>query len=307
MRIVSLDGGGIKGILTARILERLEAAQPGWLSKVDLFAGTSTGGILALALASGMTPTQCVALYRENGATIFASRGIGDMLAGGLDEMFRADYAQDGLRKVLEQHFGDKKIKDLGRRVLIPALDLRRWCPKFFDREHDGDARVVDVALATASAPTYFPSHGWASGQDMTCYADGGLFANNPSDSAVAYAASRVPLKSVRLLSVGTGATAPPPPKPMLDGEAQIDWGYTQWILSSPHYLLSALFDGSVAASHFRARQQLAERYCRVQPELSGHFEMDDCSKINDLLVAADRQPLDDAARWILERWNSEV
>ncbi len=304
MKIVSLDGGGIKGILTARILERLEVAQPGWLASTDLFAGTSTGGILALALASGMSATECVDLYRTNGKAIFANRGVGDALAGGLDEIFRADYAQDGLRNVLEKTFGAMKLKDLEKDVLIPALDLRRWCPKFFDKKHDSDTKVVDVALATSSAPTYFPAHGWASGQDMTCYADGGLFANNPSDSALAYvSAAGVDVSDARLISFGTGATSPPAPKAMLDGQAQLDWGHNQWILSAPHYLLSALFDGSVAASHFRARQQLGRRYCRVQPTLDGHVEMDAHEKIESLLVAGDRFPLDDVAAWILGHW----
>jgi len=304
MKIISLDGGGIKGILTARIMERLEAAQPGWIAQADIFAGTSTGGILALALASGMSATECVDLYRLNGKAIFASRGIGDALAGGLDEIFRADYAQDGLRGVLEKTFGDKKLKDLKKRVLIPALDFRRWCPKFFDKEQDGEERIVDVALATSSAPTYFPSHGWAAGQDVTCYADGGLFANNPSDSALAYAsAAGSDISKARLISFGTGATAPPAPKAMLDGQAQLDWGYNQWILSGPHYLLSALFDGSVAASHFRSREQLGERYCRVQPALDGHVEMDDHEKIQDLLVAGDRHSLDNTATWLLGHW----
>lgn len=302
MRIVSIDGGGIKGVLTARLLERLESACPGWVSRTDLFAGTSTGGIIALALASGMTPAECVELYRENGRTIFASRGVGDALSGGLDELVRADYSQDGLRSVLEKVFGGKRLRDLQKRVLIPALDMRRWCPKFFDREHDGDLRVVDVALATSSAPTYFPSHGWLTGKDVTCYADGGLFANNPSDSALAYAASQKGSRPT-LLSLGTGATSPPPPKGMLDGETKLDWGHNQWILSSPHYLLSALFDGTVAASHFRSRQQLGDRYCRVQPELTGHVELDDHEKIPELLVAADRFPLDDVTAWIMRRW----
>jgi predicted acylesterase/phospholipase RssA len=308
MLIGCVDGGGIKGILTARLMERLESMCPGWVARTDLFAGTSTGGIIALALASGMTPAECVELYRENGKVIFASRGIGDALSGGLDELVRADYAQDGLRSVLEKTFGDKKLADLNKRVLIPALDLRRWGPKFFDREHDGDLRVVDVALATSSAPTYLPSHGWATGKDVTCYADGGLFANNPSDSALAYVAastkySRRPADT-RMLSFGTGASSPPPPKGMLDGDTQLDWGHNQWILSSPHYLLAALFDGTVAASHFRSKQQLGDHYCRVQPDLTCHVELDAHEKIPDLLVAADRFPLDDVAAWIIRHWN---
>lgn len=304
MRIVSLDGGGIKGIATARSLERLEAKVPGWISKADVYAGTSTGGILALALAAGVSPTECVELYRANGAEIFASRGLSDKLAGSMDEIFRANYGQEGLKRVLQRTFGDMRLRDLKKKVLIPAFDFRRWCPKFFDCEKDGDLSVVDVALATSSAPTYFPAHGWATGKDVTCYADGGLFANNPSDSALAYVvAVGVPIADIRLISFGTGANSPPAPKPMLDGHTSLDWGFRQWILSEPHYLLTALFDGTVSASHFRTRQQLRENYCRVQPILTRHIELDNYEKIPDLLVVADRMNLDDVVAWILSRW----
>ena len=75
--VLSLDGGGIRGVLTARLLERLERAQP-FLHRVDLVAGTSTGGILALGLAHALTPAQLVALYVEHGASIFGSRDLLD-------------------------------------------------------------------------------------------------------------------------------------------------------------------------------------------------------------------------------------
>ena len=70
-RILSLDGGGIRGVLTARLLERLAAAHPEFLPSVDLFAGTSTGALLAVALAKGRTPAELVQLYRKNGPRIF--------------------------------------------------------------------------------------------------------------------------------------------------------------------------------------------------------------------------------------------
>jgi len=307
MRIASFDGGGIKGIMTARILQRLEAAVPGTVASVDVFAGTSTGGIIALALAAGLTPDQCVELYRQNGKEIFASRGLLDLLSLGIDEVFRADYAPDGLRKALEQAFGDRRLGDLPKDVLIPAFDLRRWTPKFFDREHDADARVVDVALATSSAPTYFPAHGWTKGESVTCYADGGLFANNPSDSAIAFALSRkVDVSDMRLISFGTGDTAPPAPRDMLAGKTDLDWGYRDWIARSPHYLLTALLDSGSEASHFRSREQLGGNYCRVQPVLSEHIELDSADKIGDLLVAGERHDLTAVADWVEKVWGAK-
>ncbi len=302
MRILSLDGGGIKGTMTARLLERLETYHPKWIESVDLFAGTSTGGILALALASGLKPAECVELYRANGKAIFAGRGFFDKITGGI---VRADYTQDGLRGVLTKYFGDKRLKDLEKDVLVPAFDMRRWCPKFFDRGHDGEAKIVDVALATSAAPTYFPAFGWVEDEVMTIYADGGLFANNPSDSALAFVSSGGgDLTKTCMLSIGTGADAPPPPKGMLNGDDKLDFGYRNWILKSPHYLLSALFEGSVTSSHFRSREQLNDRYHRIQPALAERIEMDDPTKIDDLLVTADRFDIDDTITWLKTNWN---
>lgn len=289
--------------MTARILERLEAAVPGTIASTQVFAGTSTGGIIALALAAGLPPSRCVELYRANAGAIFASRGVSDVLSLGMDEILRADYASDGLRKALEQVFGDQKLGDLKKDVLIPAFDLRRWTPKFFDREHDAGARLVDVALATSSAPTYFPAHGWASKGAVTCYADGGLFANNPSDSAIAYVAKKKPYAEIHMLSIGTGATTPPQPMEMGAGEESLDWGYKQWVLEDPYYLFSSLFDGSVAASHYRARQQLGARYARVQPVLTGHFQMDDAEKVQELVNVGTNCDVTSVVSWLRNGW----
>ena len=77
--ILSLDGGGIRGLLTAIILERLNLTNPGWLDKVDLLAGTSTGGIIALGLANGLTPTQLRNLYQKKGEKIFDDSWLDDL------------------------------------------------------------------------------------------------------------------------------------------------------------------------------------------------------------------------------------
>ncbi len=78
-RILSLDGGGIRGVLTARLLERIAEVRPEFLGRVDLFAGTSTGSILAIGLAMGLTPTRLVALYREQGPLIFRDSAWDDV------------------------------------------------------------------------------------------------------------------------------------------------------------------------------------------------------------------------------------
>src|SRR5262245_25881277 len=123
-RILSLDGGGIRGVFTAALLERLEGETGfNFNEQVDLFAGTSTGGILALGLASGMTPQKCKELYQSLGQEIFTPSPLGK-----LDDFFFAKYSNVKLRHRLEAVFRDQGVETLGdlpKKVLIPTFDLR--------------------------------------------------------------------------------------------------------------------------------------------------------------------------------------
>ena len=307
MFALALDGGGVKGVLEARVIECLEAAHP-FLANVELFAGTSTGGILALALAAGMTPAECVQLYQDNAFEIFASRGFLDTAAGGADEYWRANYGQEGLRKVLVGAFGDRRLPDLDREVLVPTFDISRFRPKFLDRSDDWS--LVDAALATSAAPTYFPSHivresltGRATQRgSVRAFIDGGVFANNPSDRAVSFARARfgVPFDEMRLLSIGAGATPYRTPDELLHGDVKsLDWGFRQWVVKQPHLLLKVLFDGSVTAAHFACKSLLAERYYRIQPTLPEDVDLAAADKVPLLLAVADAMELDEAVAWL--------
>ena len=109
--ILSLDGGGIRGVLTAALLERLEQSNPGFMSRVDLLAGTSTGEILALGLASGMTPSEVRSLYERLGASVF-SDSIWDNLID-LGQVRGAQYSNKKLKEELTNQFGSMKLADL--------------------------------------------------------------------------------------------------------------------------------------------------------------------------------------------------
>jgi len=191
-RVLSLDGGGIRGLITAILLERMEEAHPRFLSYVDLFAGTSTGGLLALGLASGMAPKEIRSLYEEMGKQVFSNSFLDDVLD--LGSLIGAEYGIGPLKRALEHRFGDMRLGDLPKKVLVSSFDLdncpqdknrlRTWKAKFFHNypglDSDGDQKVVDVALRTSNAPTYFPIY--------QGYVDGGVVANNPSVCAMAQA-----------------------------------------------------------------------------------------------------------------------
>jgi uncharacterized protein len=167
-RILALDGGGIRGLYTAVLLNRLEAQVPGFTRRVDLLAGTSTGGILALGLAKGMPPQALIDLYQDDGSAIF-SRTLWHEIRD-LGELAGAKYDNKNLIRIIQSALGGGTLNDLlPRHVLIPSFDLdnqaaapapRMWKPKFFHNfkgsDSDGAEKIADVALRTSAAPTYF-------------------------------------------------------------------------------------------------------------------------------------------------------
>lgn len=276
--ILSLDGGGIRGVLTAALLERLETAQPGWMDKIDLIAGTSTGGILALALASGMTPTQARQLYESLGSHVFEKNVLHTLVD--LNTMIGADYENGPLKEELTRQFGDLTLAELPKKVIISSFDLdftppdprnpRMWKAKFFENfpgpGSDGPQRVVDVALRTSAAPTYFPIY--------QGYVDGGVVANNPSMCALAQALDASTgghsLREISLLSISTGLN------PHFVPELDAAWGVVQWV---PH-LINLMLEGSVGLADYQCRQVLGPRYLRLNPILPAEVPLDHVDQI---------------------------
>ena len=183
-RVLSLDGGGIRGVVTATVLERLVKAVPDLLSKVDMLTGTSTGGIIALGLARGLTPADMKKLYVDEGKRIFDDSIWDDVID--LGRLRGAEYGNKKLRNILKKLLGaNTKLSQLRKRVVIPAFDLdnehanpdkRTWKPKVFHnfpgKDSDGGMLAWKVGLYTSAAPTYFPS--------VDGFVDGGVYANNP-------------------------------------------------------------------------------------------------------------------------------
>ena len=305
-RILCLDGGGLRGLITARLLARLNTHPQvaGWLSTVDLFAGTSTGGILALGLACGKTPEEICTVYKERGGVIFDD-SIWDNLRD-LGKTVGADYSSKGLKAELKTVFGDLKLRDITRKVAIPTFDLdneevaakRTWKPKIFHNfqgaDSDGEQLVAHIAQYTSSAPTYFPS---ADG-----YIDGGVYANNPSIVALAQAisrrnqpAERAALDEVVMLSLGTGVSLT-----YIKGQT-LDWGYAQW--AQP--LINVLMDGVAGISDYQARQLLDDRYHRLQIVFQPNetIALDAVDKLDRMDEIATGHPLQETVDWLRDVW----
>jgi hypothetical protein len=301
-RILSLDGGGIRGIFAIRILARLEQAVPGLLERTDLISGTSTGGILALGLAAGLTPDELLALYRDNGPRIFDDSWLDNLKD--LGNIVGAQYDNSGLKQLLSERFRQRNIttlNDLRKRVLIASFDLddgadprrkpekpRSWKPKFFHNypgpDSDGSELAVDVAMRTSAAPTYFPSYGR--------FIDGGVIANNPAMAALALALNpqtgNQNLSDICLLSIGTGYN------PTFVAGKDHDWGLAQW--AKP--LISILFDGAMGLVDYQCRQILDSRYARVNCVLNQVIPLDDYRQADLLVQLADRYDLTETIAW---------
>lgn len=305
-RIISLDGGGIRGLVTLAILKRLEAEVPTLLSNTTLLAGTSTGGIIALGLAAGKSVDDLISLYQDQGGKIFDDSWFDDLRD--LGGIAGADYDQGNLGKILKNIFGTTTLGDLEKRVLIPSFDLdneaasdekRTWNPKFFHNfpGEDTDAKelVVDVALDTSAAPTYFPSHDG--------FIDGGVIANNPCLAAVAQTQDRrntepTPLlDDIYVLSIGTGTNLS-----FIKGRT-LDWGLAQW--AKP--LVSLLLDASMGVADYQCRHIIKDRYRRIAPIFPAdtNIKLDDWKRAQDLLDFGSAAPLtdswdgDDVVAWL--------
>jgi len=287
------------------------AATPGlegFLDKVDLIAGTSTGGLLALAIARGKSLEEIRNLYVDDGPEIFDDSWIDDLLD--LGKLRGADYKTAPMRRVLKRVLGETTtLGQLEKNVLITAFDLdnehpkkkkRTWKPKLFHNfqgpGNDRSELAYDVGLYTAAAPTYFPS--------VDGYIDGGVYANNPAMCALAqtqderYLDPPVDLEDVVLLSLGTGTSLF-----YIKGRTH-NWGYAQWIKP----LISLMLDGISGIADYQCQQMLRDRYHRLAPVFPPDVSipMDDIKKIPYMIAFADGLKLSKTADWMQAHWMSD-
>lgn len=257
--ILALSGGGYRGLYTATILRRIEESFGQPLARhFDLICGTSAGGLLALGLAAEIATEELEAMFVRDGKRIFGSRSL---LRRVLGKWVLAKHSAAGLRGVLAERLGEMTIGDLKHRVLIPAVNYSKGSGQFFKTPHlpkyetDFRRRLVDVGLATAAAPTYFPLHRI---DGIGAFADGGLVGNSPGFFGLHEATELLDIgdnSTVRVLSLGTmtrGAT--------LRGSAYLDRGLFQWGAKIFDLVISA----QEAAVNDMLRHVLGNRYYRI-------------------------------------------
>lgn len=282
--LLSLDGGGIRGLMSARILQELEGRTDKSIHELfDLIVGASTGGILATCLARprrGPANGPCAAeelvqLYSKRGERIFSRsfwKGLSS-LWGLSDEKYDAK----PLEGILTEMLGDAELKDTVPDIVVPSYDIERRKPYLFKTSKARDGKrnrnhlLRHVARATSAAPTFFEAllldHKKWKGEKgkQRALIDGGLLASNPSMIAVSEAVSSgADLSEILLCSIGTGIHDRKIPRK----EAK-DWGPVGW--AGP--TISVMLDGMSDLAHYHARQLLPNT--NVEAEEQRYFRFD--------------------------------
>ncbi|HEV3001968.1 MAG TPA: patatin-like phospholipase family protein [Solirubrobacteraceae bacterium] len=281
IRILAVDGGGIRGLIPARVLAELEDRTGRRMAECfDLIAGTSTGGIIAAALAVPEPGTDhprwsaqtLVDLYTNRGGDIFHRPWWRALL-----EWMIAKYSPRGLDRILADKLGDATLRDAVTEVLLTSWDLSNDDPRYFSSVSDPDVPMRIAARATSAAPTYFPPL-WFGEPERRALVDGGVFANDPA--RLAWMAKRSPggdpaLAPV-LVSLGTGSAKSPDPS------KRRFWGTLPWARPMIDLLLTAPSD-LVERELRDAADQRQLKYFRLNPRSLGAASprLDDVSPEN--------------------------
>lgn len=314
IKVLSLDGGGVRGYLTAKILFNIET----FLNKknnedinigqrFDLIVGTSTGGIIACALSIGKSAKEIFKLYETLIPKIFIPKTKG---------IFKPKYSNEILKKELREILGDKTLKDVKTRLCITSVDVENSSPRlhksdYFDRNVlRQDEKLIDLALATSAAPTYFPLVNTKHSANLT---DGGIVASNPSLVALIDAVQIADnnIDNVSLLSIGTGEQGHMP----YDINKLQSGGKKNWMFSSKKRwkvfsflknqgapIIELLMESQAKLAHSQTKFLLNDRYVRINPKLSFEVELDSVDKINNLknLANINQSDLNEIERLLL-------
>ena len=291
--ILSIDGGGIKGVYALKLIELLEKESGvKILDRTDCFAGTSTGALIASAFSTGFKPKDLIVFYRLLGSRAFPN-GKNHCHGG-------AKYDVNKLKSILDKLFSKKRtFADIEKNLVIPACSLchekkKKWHPEIFDNFDKKRAEkhlLVDIALRSSAAPIYYPSY--------QNYVDGGLYALNPSlialSAAIDPSKGNQKLEDISILSIGTGINP-------VAIEEDVDWDEVRWMKPyyklAKHPLFSLMTEVGAEIPEYPLQQILKNRYQRVNGRLPIPIEIDDSSKVGTLIESAKKYPKSHTQEW---------
>lgn len=308
VRILSIDGGGIRGIIPALILKDIQRRlrerknSHAFHEIFDLIAGTSTGALIAASLTMpGRYPhdfrvyldepaleiDDMVNFYLTRGKEIFPPGFSNNIRA--VAQVFREKYSGNHIESILEEICGSVTLADCLTNLLIPCYDTERGKPYIFqkkspagDQNHDLNFYMKDVCRAASAVPSYFTpakiSPVPSDGQEF-CLIDGGVFASNPAMCAYMEARKLYPrAKEFVILSIGTGTNS----KGYSFNDLQ-DWGYVEWLnplKGAP--LIRIMLKGQSECVNNQLQNLPGVKLFRINGNLNGCSEdLDDASEQN--------------------------
>ena len=293
--ILSFDGGGLRGTLSIHLLKKLQNLSPNIIKTTNMISGTSTGSLIALGLAYGLSAEEISNLYsKENIEYIFDKS---------YSQIARPKYDNDHLKEVLLRIFPENlKLKDLGKLVIIPAFYLgdenNNWKAMFYNNIPNSpteDFRVVDVAMASSAAPVFFPTY--------ERNIDGGIIATDPSLASIIYSIDKTlgkSIENIRLLSFGTGYYY------NSIKQDTSNWGAIDWVVSKDPDLpiISVTLEGNAQVSQIFSKKLLQDNYYRLNPRMNRDISMDDVKAVDYLTKLAKEYDMTECVSWINDKWN---
>jgi uncharacterized protein len=282
-QILSLDGGGIKGLFSAAVLAAIEEdLNVNVTDHFDLIAGTSTGGLIAIGLGLGLRPREIVEFYLQEGPAIFPKRPLWKSMQHWLYRKFPSA----PLERALKRCFKDKRFGDSKKRLVIPSYNLGADDIYVFRTAHherlrrDYKVPAWKVAMATSAAPTFLPA---VRTVDNTRLVDGGVWANNPTIVALveAFGVLNIPLEQTAILSIGTSDVVSHR-KASLDNGGVVAW-------ARGNAVVDIILRGQSIGAANQAKFLLGdERFERLNPKVTANeFSLDGVHKADDLIGKA--------------------
>ncbi|WP_158612499.1 CBASS cGAMP-activated phospholipase [Leptotrichia sp. OH3620_COT-345] len=269
-RILSLDGGGARGLFIASTLRKIEEKyEIKFHEYFDLIVGTSTGSIIASALALGVNIKIIEKMYIEEMEKIFKK----DILKNGI---IQSKYDNKYLRELLETAFKNKTFENAETELMITTTNIVNGEAVILTNRNCYDIKLIDAILSSCAAPIFFDP---LKIDEERIFADGGLWANNPSLTAISEVLSdtehKKELKDIKILSIGTGEER------MINkfDAKQWGWGIANW--ANP--LIKIIFQLGSKSVHNVVNKLLSEEnYIRLDYETNSILEIDVADKDTD-------------------------
>lgn len=283
MKMLSIDGGGIRGVLAISILKAIEEETNRPIADMfEVIAGTSTGSIVAASIALNISMDNILESYKTYGEKIFVRQAkVG---------LFKSVYNDRYLRRLLKKVFGEKTLGDIEKPLLIPAVDITHGKP-FIHRSNYGHGengdlsiKVWDAVLSSCSAPVYFPPNNV---ENRYLSIDGGLWANNPSLVCITDAVHyfNASLADINIISIGTGQQ-----RIDFSIDSEKFWGVKHWLpfhfpsMKVTPKLLDLALNLSSESISYHCQLLLKDHYLRINGELGEEVPFDEVKYMDELI-----------------------